>query len=284
MINRLVIIGVGLMGGSLALALRAAGRVGEIVGYGRGLTNLQDAVDRRVIDRVATSLGSAVREADVVVLATPVGAMGDSLAEIAPFLTERSVVTDVGSVKTQVVSAARVALGERFARFVPGHPLAGGEKSGVGAAHAELYRGQRVILTPEAETDAQATERVAAMWESVGAEVRRMPAGEHDAILAATSHLPHLLAFTLIDLLARAPQRRSVFEYSGNGLRDMTRIAASDPVMWRDICLANRDAILAALADYRGELEELAAAIEGGDGARLLDLFARAQRTREGLG
>lgn len=279
----MVIIGVGLMGGSLALALRAAGKVGEIVGYGRGIANLQDAVERRVIDRVVTSLGTVVRAADVVVLATPVGAMGASLAEIAPFVTDRTVVTDVGSAKTQVVSAARVALGERFARFVPGHPLAGGEKSGAGAAQADLYRGQRVILTPEAETDVAATEQVAAMWAAVGAEVRRMPAGEHDAILAATSHLPHVLAFTLVDLLARAPEQRRVFDYSGNGLRDMTRIAASDPVMWRDICLANREALLAALADYREELEGLAAAIEGGDGVRLLDLFARAKRTREAM-
>lgn len=283
MIQRLAIIGVGLMGGSLALALRQAKQVREIVGYGRGLGNLQDAVARGVIDRVVTSLDAAVRDADMVILSTPVGVMGEALGALATHLPASAVITDVGSVKSTVIHSARVALGDKFKNFVPAHPMAGSEKSGAQAAQTDLYRHQRVILTPVAETDPEAIEKVRAMWIAVGAQVSHLDPDQHDAILALTSHLPHLMAFGLMDLLTQHAQEQDVLQWIGNGLRDMTRIAASDPVMWRDICLTNRDAVLAALSQYREELDTLTAAIERGDGAWLKDLFARAKQQRDSL-
>ena len=283
MIEQLTIIGVGLIGGSLARALRAAGYVQEIVGVGRSLASLQQAVALGVVDRIETSLSRAAGEADMLVLASPVGAMPEVFAAIAPYLSANTVITDVGSVKGSISEAARVHLGAHFHRFVPGHPLAGRETSGAAASLPELFQGQRVILTPVAETDASALQAVDARWRAAGAEVVRMPVAEHDAILATTSHLPHLLAYALVDQLAQAPAARRVFDYIGNGFRDMTRIAASDPVMWRDICLANRTALLQAIVGYRGQLDKLAQAIENKDGAQLEAFFTRAQAQRTGL-
>ncbi|MHB8453147.1 MAG: prephenate dehydrogenase [Acidiferrobacterales bacterium] len=283
MIERLAIIGVGLIGGSLARALRDAGAVREIVGYGRGVANLQQAVDLGVIDRVATSPAGAARSADMVVLALPVGSMADILKEIAPLLEKQAVVTDVGSVKGSIVAAARAALALRFGQFVPGHPIAGTEKSGVGASDSGLFRNRRVVLTPLAETDAGAVERVEAMWRTVGAKTVIMSVDHHDEILAATSHLPHLLAYCLVDTLARMDDSRVIFDFAAGGFRDFTRIAASDPVMWRDICLGNRTAILAALGQYRQDIDALMAAVDRTDGVWLQELFARAKRERDAL-
>ena len=283
MINRLAIIGVGLIGGSLARALRAGGHVREIVGHGRGLGNLQAAVELGVIDRAATSPADAARGAEMVVLAVPLGGAAEILAALAPVLEAGMVVTDVGSVKGAVVAAARAALGARFPSFVPGHPIAGSEQSGVGASTPDLFSRKRVILTPEPETEAAAVARVRAMWVAAGAEVLTMPAAEHDRILAASSHLPQLIAYALMDMLVRMDDHRAVFDCSGDGLRDMTRIAASDPVMWRDICLANRDALLAVLRQYHSDLGELADAVEKGDGEWLLDTFTRAKHARDAL-
>jgi prephenate dehydrogenase len=282
MINKLCIIGVGLIGGSLARALRAGGHVREIVGYSRRLANLQLAADLGVIDYAEVSLAAAVRGADIVVLAVPVGSMADILTELA-HLAFDGVITDVGSTKSNVVAAARTALGKRFPFFVPGHPLAGTEHSGVEAAQADLFRGRRVILTPLPETDPQALARVQALWKAVGAEVVEMSVEEHDRLLAASSHLPHMLAYMLVDMLVRRDDHRAVFAASAGGFRDMTRIAASDPVMWRDICLANRVELLAALKQYRNDLGTLVEALERGDGKWLEDTFARAKRAREAL-
>ncbi len=282
MINKLCIIGVGLIGGSLARALRAGGHVREIVGYSRRLANLQLAADLGVIDYAEVSLAAAVRGADVVVLAVPVGSMADILTELA-HLAFDGVITDVGSTKGNVVGAARTALGKRFPFFVPGHPLAGTEHSGVEAAQADLFRGRRVILTPLPETDPQALARVQALWKAVGAEVVEMSVEEHDRLLAASSHLPHMLAYMLVDMLVRRDDHRAVFAASAGGFRDMTRIAASDPVMWRDICLANRVELLAAIKQYRNDLGALVEALERGDGEWLEDTFARAKRAREAL-
>ncbi len=282
MINKLCIVGVGLIGGSLAKALRAGGHVNEIVGYGRSLANLQLAADLGVINYAEVSLAAAVRGADMVVLALPVGNMKDVLAELAqqPF---EGTITDVGSTKANVIAAARVALGNNFSRFVPGHPLAGTEQSGVQASQADLFRGRRVILTPEKETDPVALARVRAMWAATGAEVGEMPAEEHDRVLAASSHLPHLLAYALVDMIVRRDDHRAVFAAAAGGFRDVTRIAASDPVMWRDICLANRTELLAALTTYRDDLGALIEAIERGDGEWLEATFTRARRARETL-
>lgn len=282
MINKLCIVGVGLIGGSLARALRAGGHVREIVGFSRRLANLQQAADLGVIDYAEVSLAAAARGADLVVLALPVGSMKDVFAELAQ-LSFDGVITDAGSTKGNVIAAARAALGTRFPQFVPGHPLAGTEQSGVQASQPDLFRGRRVILTPEPETDPAALARVRAMWTAVGAEVSEMPAAEHDRVLAASSHLPHLLAYALVDMIVRRDDHRAVFAAAAGGFRDVTRIAASDPVMWRDICLANRTELLAALTTYRDDLGALIEAIERGDGAWLEATFTRARRARETL-
>lgn len=281
MIHKIAILGVGLIGGSLARALRAAGYVREIVGYGRSLGNLELAVEQKVIDRAAVEVAEAVRDADMVVLAVPVGSMAELLKALDGALADQAVVTDVGSVKQSVVDSARQALAGRFRRFVPGHPLAGNEQSGVSASDAGLFRGRRVILTPEPETDPAATRRVEAMWQAAGAQVVLMPAEAHDRLLAASSHLPHLLAYVLVDLLVRQDDHHALFECTASGFRDFTRIAASDPVMWRDICLANDKAIVRWLQRYREDLGELIAAIERGDGQWLFDTFTRARHARE---
>lgn len=283
MINKLCIIGIGLIGGSLARALREVGHVREVIGYGRSVGNLQQAVELGVIDRAEVSLADAARDADVIVLAVPVGCMTEILNELGPVLTDRTVVTDVGSVKSSVVTAARAALGARFAHFVAGHPLAGTEQSGVASSQADLFRDRRVILTPEPETDAAAQACVRAMWEAAGAQVVTLTAADHDRLLAVSSHLPHLLAYCLVDMVVRHDDHQSILECSASGFRDTTRLAASDPVMWRDICLANRDALLTALRQYHDDLGALADAIEKGDGVWLYETFTRAKHARDGL-
>ena len=281
MIERLCVIGVGLIGGSLARALRAAGQVREIVGASRNADHLRRAVDLGVIDRFDTDLARAVQGADMVFVSVPLGAMGRVFAAIRNSLDDDAVVTDGGSAKSSVVADVRRALGEIPPWFVPGHPIAGTEQSGVEASFSELYRGRRVILTPLPETDAKAVERVRAMWEAAGAVVREMDVVHHDEVLAATSHLPHVLAFALVESLARMSEQREIFEYAAGGFRDFTRIASSDPVMWRDICLANGDAILAMIERFEREIAGLADAIREHDGERLLALFQDAKAARD---
>jgi prephenate dehydrogenase len=280
-IERLCVIGVGLIGGSLARALRAAGAVREIVGTSRNAGHLQRAVDLGVIDRFDTDPARAVQGADMVFVSVPLGAMGSVFAAIGNALAANAVVTDGGSAKSSVVAAIRDAVGNIPSWFVPGHPIAGTEQSGVEASFAELYRGRRVILTPLAETDRQAVGRVRAMWEAAGAVVNEMDVVHHDEVLAATSHLPHVLAFALVESLARMSEQREIFEYAAGGFRDFTRIASSDPVMWRDICLANRDAILAMIDRFEQDIAGLAEAIRGRDGERLLAIFADAKAARD---
>ncbi|MEK6550552.1 MAG: prephenate dehydrogenase/arogenate dehydrogenase family protein [Pseudomonadota bacterium] len=283
MINRLAIIGVGLIGGSLARALKEVDAVREIVGFGRSVGNLQLAIELGVIDRAAVNAADAVRDAELVVIAVPVGNSGEILRLMAPALAPDTIVTDVGSVKGSVIAAARRALADRFPNFVPGHPLAGTEQSGVGASHAGLFRDRRVILTPETDTRAAATAQVAALWKTAGADVVTMSAELHDRVLAASSHLPHVLAYTLVDMLVRHDDHKAVFDCAAGGFRDFTRIAASDPVMWRDICLANRAALAPLLRQYQGELDELIRAVDEGDGAWMLDIFTRAKHARDAL-
>jgi prephenate dehydrogenase len=281
MIERLTVIGVGLIGGSLARALRDARAVREVTGFGRSLSNLELAAELGVIDRVAVSLADAVRDANVVVLATPVGAMPEMLNGIGSVLPETTVVTDVGSTKESVMAAAQSALGEKYSRFVAGHPIAGTEQSGVAAAVADLFSQRRVILTPDVDTDVEAVSKVVAMWQATGAHVMSMSAAEHDRVLAASSHLPHVLAYALVDMLVRRDDHRAIFDCVGGGFRDFTRIASSDPVMWRDICLANRQAIVAMLNQFHDNLSDTIEAIERGDGDFLLDTFTRAKHARD---
>jgi len=281
LIERLCIIGVGLIGGSLARALKAAGYCGEIVGAGRNREHLEKAVSLGVIDRFDTDPGSAVAGADVVVVAVPLGAIVGVFEAINGKLDEAAVLTDTGSAKGGVIETAARVFGGCPANFVPGHPIAGTEKSGVDASFAELYKDRRVILTPLDATDSNATAKVRAMWEATGASVVEMSNVHHDAVLAATSHLPHMLAFTLVDSLARLGDSDEVFEFAAGGFRDFTRIASSDPVMWRDICLANGDAIKLLLDRYIGDLEKLGNAVADADGEKLLAIFQSAKTARD---
>lgn len=281
MIERLAIIGVGLIGGSLALALRRAGVVGEIVGAGRGVANLERARERGIIDRFTTDPAAAVARADTVVLGVTLGATADVMAAIAPALAPGAVVTDVGSTKASVVASARATLGAHLPHFVPGHPIAGTERSGADAAFAELYDAHKVVLTPLAETRPEALERVRAMWNAAGATVVEMAVDAHDAALAKTSHLPHLLAYNLVDTLAAAADADDVFAFAAGGFRDFTRIASSSPSMWADIAIANREALLAASAAYAERFATLLAALEAGDRDALETAFTRAKTARD---
>ena len=281
MINKLTVIGVGLIGGSLACALRKAGMVGEIVGAGRGRENLEQAVALGVIDRYSLDAQAAVADADIVVVGATLGATANILATIAPVLSAQTVITDVGSTKASVVAAARATLGANFPNFVPGHPIAGTEHSGAAAAFAELFVDHRVILTPEPDTALTAIARVRAMWASTGARLTQMSVNDHDRVLAATSHLPHMLAFTLVDMLAAATDANDIFAYAAGGFRDFTRIASSNPEMWRDIALANREALIAMCAAYGERLTTLVQALESGDGAALEQSFVRAKQARD---
>ncbi|MCR4301007.1 MAG: prephenate dehydrogenase/arogenate dehydrogenase family protein [Sulfuricaulis sp.] len=283
MIEKLCIIGIGLIGGSLARALRYNGYVREVIGYGRSVGSLQQAVELGVIDRAEVSLPDAVRAADMIVLAVPVGNMAEILETLGPVLPDAAVVTDVGSVKGSVITSARAALGSRFTHFVPGHPLAGTEQSGVAASLPDLFTRRRVVLTPEPDTDADAQARVRAMWEAAGAEVATLTAADHDRLLAVSSHLPHMLAYCLVDMVVRHDEYRAIIENSAAGFSDTTRIAASDPVMWRDICLANRDALVVALRQYHDDLGAIVKAVEKGDGKWLCDTFTRAKHARAKL-
>ena len=278
-IDTLAIVGAGLIGGSFALALKHAGAVREVLGVGRNPARLTVARELGLIDRAVD--WSQAGEADCILLALPVGDTEAVLRQLAPHLKLGAIVTDAGSTKANVVAAARVALGERFVDFVPGHPIAGSEQSGPGAARADLYRGKRVVLTPQADTRADAVATVRALWEAAGAQVETLDPVQHDRIFAAVSHLPHLAAYALVDDLARRADGDTFFRFAASGFRDFTRIAGSSPEMWRDIALANRAAVLAELDAYLEALQMLRQSIAGEDAAALLEIFSRARAARE---
>ncbi|MEW6313598.1 MAG: prephenate dehydrogenase/arogenate dehydrogenase family protein [Pseudomonadota bacterium] len=279
MFNKIVIFGVGLIGGSFALALRHAGLARRIVGVGRSRANLDLAMQRGLVDEAGTD-AVAVQDADLVLLAIPVGQMGAAMAAMVPHLAAHAIVTDAGSTKQDVVALARRHLGMHLARFVPAHPIAGSEQTGAGAAQADLYQDKNVIMTPLAETDREALARVTQAWRACGARVLEMTPPQHDAVFAAVSHLPHVLAFALVDMIAAQPNREQLLQFAASGFRDFTRIAGSSPEMWRDIALANRDALLVQLGNYQDELGQLRRLLEAGDGASLYELFARASAVR----
>ena len=281
MINKLVIIGVGLIGGSLARAVKQAGFCNAVIGYGRDEATLQKAEALGVIDNYDLTLPAAVRDADVVVLAVPMGAMEAVLKGMAADLGENTVVTDAGSAKASVTDAARQHLREKFSNFVPGHPIAGTEHSGVEASFAELYQHRRVILTPTPETSPQALGLVRQMWQAAGAVIEEMDVVQHDEILAATSHLPHLLAYNLINTLIALDESEEIFRFSAGGFRDFTRIASSSPQMWRDILMSNQQSVLGVLDQYIDDLQALRAAIEQKDGEFLENTFGKAKAARD---
>ncbi|MBD3610739.1 MAG: prephenate dehydrogenase/arogenate dehydrogenase family protein [Gammaproteobacteria bacterium] len=281
MIEQLTLIGPGLITGSLALALKQAGAVQRVTAWARRQETIDQALASNVIDSGSTDMAEAIQDASIVVLGTPVGAMAEVLEQLKPHLTDEMILTDVGSTKGSVVEAARQSLGTLPATFIPAHPIAGTEKSGVGAAFAELYQGRRIILTPVDETNEASLSAVSSMWEQCGAEVISMGVEHHDEVLAATSHLPHMLAYALVDTLARMDESEEIFEYAAGGFRDFTRIASSNPDMWHDICIANKEALLSVLHRFSEDLNQLTRAIEQGDSAYLLDTFARAKGARD---
>ena len=278
-IDRLAIIGVGLIGGSFALALKRAGAVREVLGVGRDPARLTVARELELIDGVADYAEAG--QADCILLALPVGETEAVLRQLAPHLKPGAVVTDAGSTKVNVIAAARATLGARFSDFVPGHPIAGSEQSGPGAARADLFQGKKVVLTPQIDIHADALATVRALWEAAGAQVETLDADLHDRVFAAVSHLPHLAAFALVDALAQRADGDTYFRFAASGFRDFTRIAGSNPEMWRDIALANREAVLVELDAYLAALQSLRTAISAEDAAALLAVFSRARATRE---
>jgi prephenate dehydrogenase len=286
--NKLVIFGVGLIGGSLARALRERDDVGgarTVIGVGRVPASTARALELGVIDGAAAldddaALQAALAGADLVLLAAPVAQTQPLLARIAPFLEAATIVTDAGSTKSDVVAAARAALGERVGQFVPGHPIAGRESSGVDAALPDLYVDRNVVLCALPENRPEAVAHVAAMWRVTGAAIHDMTPDQHDRVLASVSHLPHLLSFALVEQILCSPDAALKFSFAAGGFRDFTRIAASSPEMWRDVCIANRTALLAELDAYTAVLARLRSAVEAGDGVALETVFARSRAAR----
>jgi prephenate dehydrogenase len=279
MFDKLVIFGVGLIGGSVALALRQSSHTGTIVGVGRNSDSLNEALRLGVIDQAA-SAEEAVRDADIVLLATPVGQFESILCAIAPHLPPHVVITDAGSTKGDVVAAMRNALPDLVNRCVPAHPIAGAEQSGVAAARAELFKGKNVVLTPLPETEPDATRIASDFWRACGANLAEMTVEQHDRVFAAVSHLPHLLAFALVDDIARRPNAEQILSFAAGGFRDFSRIASSSPEMWRDISLANRAALLDEIDAYQTELTLLRQLLTSSDGAALEALFQNARLAR----
>jgi len=279
-LKKLVIFGVGLIGGSVALALKKAKSTAEIVGVGRSDESLQTALDLGVIDAASSDIAAAIKNADMILIAAPVAQTPSILNAIKPHLAASTVITDAGSTKSDVMQCAQDVLGAQFNQFVGGHPIAGAEKSGVTAAMADLYINKNVVLTPTAVTYTQAIQQVKTLWQACGANVSEMTAAAHDGIFAAVSHLPHLLAFALVDDIASRPNAEQLFSFAASGFRDFTRIAGSHPEMWRDISLANRTALLSELEAYQQELSKLQQLLKVEDGAGLEALFERASIAR----
>jgi prephenate dehydrogenase len=277
--QRIVVFGVGLIGGSFALALKQASAVAEVVGVGRRRETLERARALGIIDSIGSA--ASVAGADLVLLAAPVAQTEALLRDIAPHLQSGTVVTDAGSTKSDVVAAARAALGDKIHQFVPGHPIAGREQNGPEAALPELYRGKKVVLTALPENADTCVEKVATAWQQCGAIIHRLTAQEHDAVFAAVSHLPHLLAYALVADIAERDNAARLFQYAASGFRDFTRIAGSSPEMWRDISLANRSALLAELDAYSAQLSQLRALLTSADGAGLEKIYGRAQAARQ---
>ena len=281
MIKKLTIFGVGLIGGSLALALKKANFCAEIVGCSRDANHLQTAVDLGVIDSFELDPVAAVRDADVVFLSVPMRAMEAVMTSFKEGLSTTAVITDGGSSKASVVAAAAKVFGEVPARFVPAHPIAGREKSGVQAAFDSLYVDHKVILTPLEHTDDAAIETVSEMWRATGAVVAKLGVEQHDQVLAATSHLPHVVAYALVDTLAQTTFVDEIFQFAAGGFRDLSRIASSDPTMWTDICLENREAILEMITAYTSSLEQIREMIEQNDHQSLHETFRQSKLTRD---
>lgn len=281
LINKLAIIGVGLIGSSLSRALQEAGACRHVTGYDLDAENLETALRLGVIHECSADLEQVISGAEVIVLATPLSSFADLLPQIARYASPQAVITDVGSVKQCVVENARASLGHQSIMFVPGHPIAGNERSGAEAGFPGLFRDHLVILTPLPENSAENVTLVTSMWQACGAHVIALDVDYHDRVLAATSHLPHVLAYALVDCLASLTEHDDIFRFSAGGFRDFTRIASSNPQMWSDICMANSENVLRLIADYRNHLDGIATLVETGDKQGLQSLFTQVKVTRD---
>jgi prephenate dehydrogenase len=281
--NRLCLIGLGLIGGSIAKAAREQGLAAQIVALAPSehASNLQLAVDLGVIDQFYTDAALALDQADCVLIATPVGAMLGVLQQIAPYWQAECIYTDAGSTKASVVAAVEAVFGEVPANFVPAHPIAGAERSGVTAASADLFKQRRLIITPLGHTDTVALQRVSQFWQGLGASVSQMSVEQHDTVLAATSHLPHILAFALVGLLGHKDEQREIFKYAAGGFKDFSRIASSDPTMWLDICLANKQELMPLIRQYQAELNKIEQLLAADEAEQLFESFTYARNARQ---
>lgn len=283
MFNKICIVGVGLIGGSIARAARLNNLSPLIVGFGResDLANLQTAKALGVIDAYSLEINSAIADADCIVIATPVGAIESVLAQLKPHWSSKAIVTDVGSTKTNVLVAAERVFGFIPDNLVPAHPIAGAEQSGVAASVGNLFTNKRLIITPDKVTNPDAVQQIRAFWECLGAQVAIMDAAHHDAILAATSHLPHIVAFAMVDMLGHKDEQSEIFKYAASGFRDFSRIASSDPIMWRDICAANKDEILPLIQQLKAELSKIEQLLGSDDTEQLFNVFTYAGKARQ---
>jgi len=279
MINKITIIGIGLIGGSLARALKEKKLAKTVFGYGRDRSRLDDAKKSNIIDDYSTQIEEAINHADIIVIATPVGTFRNIFNEVKPLIANDVIISDVGSTKTNIVDIAKEILGDKSQCFVPAHPIAGKEKSGFEASDGNLYIGKKVIITPIEDNSSESIQVIESMWKNVGAEVDFMSPQSHDDLLGMTSHLPHMLAFSLVNYLV--DQNPSASIYAGGGFKDFSRIASGDAVMWRDICLQNKDKIITHLRGYQSTVEELIDAIDQEESDKLELLFATAKKTRD---
>lgn len=279
MINKITIVGVGLIGGSLAKALKEKNLAKTVFGYGRDRSRLEEAKKHNIIDDYSTQIEKAVSHSDIIVIATPVGTFRNIFSEVKPLIADDVIISDVGSTKTNIVDIAKEILGDKSQCFVPAHPIAGKEKSGFEASDGNLYNGKKVIITPIEDNSSESIQVIESMWKNVGAEVDFMSPQSHDDLLGMTSHLPHMLAFSLVNYLV--DQNPSASIYAGGGFKDFSRIASGDAVMWRDICLQNKDKIITHLRGYQSTVEELIDAIDQEESDKLELLFATAKKTRD---
>lgn len=283
MFNRLCLIGVGLIGGSIAQAARQQGLCKQIVAFGheKNSPNLQLARQLGVIDDFYTDLPAALEQADLVIIATPVGAVSSVFAQLKPYWSPQAIYSDACSTKGSVVEAVQAVFGQVPDNFVPAHPIAGAERSGVEASSADLYQNRRVIITPLATTDTQAVDKLSQFWRQLGSSVSLMSVEHHDTVLAATSHLPHILAFALVGLLGHKDEQREIFKYAAGGFKDFSRIASSDPIMWQDICLANKNEIIPLIQQYKAELSRIEQMLADDQAQQLFDTFTYARNARQ---
>ncbi|WP_435187435.1 prephenate dehydrogenase [Pseudothioglobus sp. nBUS_23] len=279
MINKITIIGVGLIGGSLALALKERNLAKVVFGYGRDQSRLEEAQKSNIIDTFSTNIKEAIDEANIVVIATPVGTFKDILNQIEPLISSNVIITDVGSTKSNIVNIVNDVLRDKSSYFIPAHPIAGKERSGFEVSDSKLYDGKKVIITPQETNSPESIEVIGQMWKNVGADVDFMSAESHDNLLGMTSHLPHMLAFSLVNYLVDQNPNASI--YAGGGFKDFSRIASGDAIMWRDICLQNKNQIMSHIKGYQSTLDDLLKAINDEDSAKLGQLFTTAKKTRD---